>query len=60
MKTVVKDYLKGFDPEKHELYAKSNCNKCYGRGSIGQNITHGEPQPCTCLRMRLKAVEVTV
>lgn len=46
--------LQGFDPAKHELYAKSECNKCYGRGYVGKNLTTKEYQECTCLRMRLK------
>jgi hypothetical protein len=40
----------GKDGLKFQFFAKTNCKKCYGRGFIGQNITYGEPQPCTCLK----------
>ena len=57
MKQPIKNYLAGYNPEVHELYAKSNCPRCLGRGSCGKNLTTGEQQECTCLRMRLKPID---
>lgn len=49
--------LQGFDPAKHELYAKSACNKCHGRGYVGKNLTTKEYQECLCLRYRDKVAK---
>lgn len=41
------------EEEMAEIFArsqpKSNCKKCYGRGTVGRNVTTGRRIVCSCV-----------
>jgi hypothetical protein len=38
--------------QTEEGTAKPNCKKCFGRGFIGENLTFGGKEPCSCVKPR--------
>jgi len=47
-----KNFLHGYNPEKHVIVPRSNCHLCHGRGFIGTNLVTKTKHPCTCLRLQ--------
>ena len=53
----LRDYLAGYNPELHNVVAKTSCRRCYGRGILGRDTVTDKPVQCTCLRLALKETE---
>jgi hypothetical protein len=49
-----------YNPEIHDLHAKTSCKKCYGRGYIGRDSKTKQKIQCKCLSYKDKEVSLIV